>query len=151
MISPELVRRYPFFAGLEMEQINFLAMAAEEVEIPAGDYIFREGDEVDYFYVVQQGSVGIVLDVPAQHQETVVSNLGPGDVFAWSGLVSPHKATASAKALTPATLLSFDFNQISEHFTEDWHFGYLMLLKATEVMRDRLHDMRIESLAFLTK
>jgi CRP-like cAMP-binding protein len=151
MISPELVRRYPFFAGLDMNQINFLAMSAEELEVAAGDYIFREGDEVGHFYIVQQGSVGIVIDVPAQQQETVVSNLGPGDVFAWSGLVSPHKATASAKVLTPTKLLSFDFNKISEHFEEDWHFGYLMMLKATELMRDRLHDMRIESLAFLTE
>ena len=148
MISPELVRRYPFFAGLDMHQIKFLAMAATEVDVQEGEYIFREGDAVDHFYIVVEGSVAIVID---QEEEAVVSNLGPGDVFAWSGLIAPHKATADAKALTPARLLSFDYDEISRHFEEDQHFGYVMMLKATEVMRNRLQDLRIESLAFLSQ
>jgi CRP-like cAMP-binding protein len=126
-------------------------MAANEVEVQAGDYVFHEGEEIRHFYVVVEGSVAIMIEVPAQERETVVSNLGPGDVFAWSGLVSPHKATANAKALTAARLLSFDFEEICSYFEKDWHFGYLMMLKATGVMRDRLHDLRIESLAFLTE
>jgi hypothetical protein len=35
-----------------------------------------------------------------------------------------------------------------QNFDEDCQFGYIMTQKAAQVMRDRLHDMRIESLAY---
>jgi len=151
MISPELVRRYPFFAGLTIEQINTLAMAAEDMTAEAGEFLFHEGEQVGRFFVVVEGAVGIVFEVPARRQEAVISKLGPGDVFAWSGLVFPHKATASAKALTLCRVLSFNFEKICQHFEQDWRFGYLMMEKATRVMRDRLYDLRLESLAYLAE
>ena len=81
-------------------------------KVLAREYIFREGEEVGHFNIVMEGSVAIVIEVSAQEQETVVSNLGLGDVFVWSDLVSPHKATANGKALTTARLLAFDFDEI---------------------------------------
>ena len=37
MVSPELIRRYPFFAGLSYEQIVTLAKAADAPLVPAAD------------------------------------------------------------------------------------------------------------------
>jgi hypothetical protein len=34
-------------------------------------------------------------------------------------------------------------------FEEDCRFGYLVMQKATQIVRGRLHDMHIQSLAFL--
>jgi len=162
MVSPELIRRYPFFADLSTEQITVLAQAADEVMVEAEHHFFYEGDELDRFYIVVEGTVGILVDLPdpAVNQpvsrqltgnlitkETLVTTVGSGELFAWSALVPPHKASSSGKALTPCRVILFDCRELRKSFEEDRQFGYLMTLKATLVIRDRLRAMRIESLS----
>lgn len=166
MISPELLRRYPFFAGLSYDQIVALADAAEEIAVDSGHYFFREGDELNRFYLTIEGAIGILNELPDQTvdhklaeqltgqlrmREVVMSTVGPGDVFGWSGLLAPHRAVASAKALMPARVIAFDCPQLLSRFEEDCCFGYLMMQKIAQVICERLRDMRIESLAFVSR
>ncbi len=121
MVSPELIRRYPFFAGLSMEQIVTLAKAANAVTVDAEHYFFREDEALDHFYVVVEGAVDIMVDLPDENagesvsqqltgnfqtKESVLSSIGPGEMFAWSALIPPHNATSSGKSLTPGRVTS---------------------------------------------
>ncbi len=63
MISPEIIRRYPFFAGLTFEQIEFLAQTAEETTVEANSYFFHDGEALDSFYLVLEGAVSIVEEI----------------------------------------------------------------------------------------
>ena len=164
MISPELLRRYPYFAGLNGKQIPILARVASEATVEANHYFFQEGDELKSLYLVLEGMTVTVIEVPdreakqnlsaqltgkLQTKDVVIGTVGPGEVFGWSALVAPYKATASAKATTPCRVVEFDCRELRRIFAEDCQFGYLMLQKAAQVGRDRLHNMRIESLAYL--
>jgi CRP-like cAMP-binding protein len=164
MISPELIRRYPIFSGLEESQIVTLAQVADEVKVDEGHYFFHDEEKLDTFYLVVEGEVAVTIEVPdqaveqkvsgqlmgeLQTKDIVISSVGPGEVFAWSGLVPPHEATASAKAATACWVIAFDGVQLREEFEEDCRFGYIMMQKAAEVSRGRLRDLRIESLASL--
>jgi len=144
MVSPELLRRFPLFGGLTIEQINTLAMAAEEISVEPGHWFFRQDEELHDLYLVLEGQVGIVVELP--RQEVVTSTVGPGDVFGWSGLVPPHETTAGAKALTPGRVVRFDCQRIRSTFPEDWQFGCLMMEKMAQVIRERLRDLRMEAL-----
>lgn len=148
MITPELISRYPFFIDLELDHLNILADAAVGLEKETGVYIFHEGDELKYFYIVVEGAVGIVLEHPDK-SDTVISAIGPGHVFAWSALVKPHQATASAKALTPCWLIGFDRPKLVAAFEKDYNLGYRLMEKIVQISRDRLLDARIESLVFM--
>lgn len=163
MISPELVRRYPFFAGLNEEQIVALAKSATEKAVPEGEYIFQEGEKLCCFYLVAQGAVAIVIEVPDQSTQhpvaeqlagelktknIVVSTVGSGEMFGWSALVEPNIATAGARALTPCRLLAFDCDKLRKAFEKNCRFGYLMMQKAAQTIRGRLRDLHVESLAF---
>jgi CRP-like cAMP-binding protein len=162
MISPELIRRYPFFADLSMEQIITLAQAADDVAVEPDHNFFREGEELDHFYIVIEGKVGILVTTPDSSvpqpvsrqltddlitREIVVATVEPGEMFAWSALVPPHTASSSARALEPTRTISFDCRKLRQFFVEDPQFGYLMILKATLVIRERLRCMRIETLS----
>ena len=149
MISPELIRRYPFFAGLSMDQINTLARAADEEKVEAGHFFLREGDEVPYLYLIVEGTANALIELPAKDKEIIVSTIGSGEVFAWSALVPPHKATASVKATTPCHVVAVDCRKLLEAFEEDCRFGYVMMTKAAQVTRDRISSMNIEFLAYL--
>ena len=164
MISPELVRRYPFFAGLSDDQIVTLANVGQEIKAAAGEYLFHEGDVLNGFYLVSEGEVAIMLEVPDQEVQqsvagqltgelqtkgVVMSTIGPGEVLAWSALVPPRESTASAQATKPTQLLLFDCQKLLKVFEEDCRFGYIMMQKMAQVVRQRLQDMRIESLAHM--
>jgi CRP-like cAMP-binding protein len=162
MISPELLRRYPFFAGLSHEEIVSMAKVGSAIHVEAGHFFFHENDQLDNFYLVVEGAVAIVIEVPDQDVEhklsgqltgdlqmkdVVISAIGPGEVFGWSALVPPHGATTSAKATTPSHVIAFDCRELLQIFEDDCRFGYLMTQKAAQIIRERLRAMRIESLA----
>lgn len=164
MISPELIRRYPFFANLNEDQIVTLAQAADEVSVEAGYCFFCDEDELNTFYLVVEGEAAIVIPVPDQDveqkvsgqltgelqtEDVIVSTIEPGQVFGWSALVPPHSSTAWAKTTKPSRMITFDCTQLRPIFEEDTGFGYLMMQKAAQVTRERLRDLRIEVLAYL--
>jgi CRP/FNR family cyclic AMP-dependent transcriptional regulator len=161
MISIELIRRYPFFAGLNHDQLVALAKVANEVAVETEHYFFHEGDELESIYLVLQGSAAVVIEVPdreveqklsgqltgkLQTKDVVISAVGPGEAFAWSALVPPHKATAGVKATTPCRVIAFNCQELRTAFEDDCRFGYLMMQKTAQVARDRLQGLRIESL-----
>ena len=164
MISPELIRRYSFFGGLDYSQVVTVAQVADEISVPAGHYFFHEGDELNHFYLAVEGEVGVVIDLPKpgvsyrlsellthqiQTNDVIVIAIGPGEIFGWSALVPPHNATSSGKALTSCRVITFDCQQLRQSFEEDYQFGYLMTQKAAQVIRSRLRQLRTESLVQL--
>ena len=164
MISPELIRRYPFFSGLNYDQITALAILADEMTVEAGHYFFQEGDKLKKLFLVMDGEVDIAVKVPDRNhvqdvaeqimgnfitKDVSVSSVGPGQLFAWSALIPPHVSMASAIAVTQTRVLAFDSEDLFKIFEEDCKFGYLMLQKIANVIRQRLRDMQIQSLAFI--
>jgi CRP-like cAMP-binding protein len=156
VITTDLISRYPFFADLNQDQVATLANVAEGLTVETGEFIFREGDDLCCFYIVVEGAVGVVIEAPnkeeqGQMEDVIFSAVGPGGAFAWSALVPPHKATASAKALSSCWLISFNCQELIKIFEKDCEFGYRMLMKVAQISRDRLRDTRIESLVFTAK
>lgn len=162
MISPELLRRYPFFAGLTHEQLVSLAKISEEISVDAGHVFFNEGEKLNHFYLLVKGSVSMGIPVPDRGEKQTVagqllgeivtkdvsiSTVGTGDVFAWSALIPPHTATAGGTALSTCQVVKFDAAKLLALFEEQSDFGYTMIVKAGQIVRDRLRDLRIESLA----
>jgi len=147
MISPEVLRRYPYFAGLSADQMVTVANTAEEISAPAGHVFFHEGDVLNHLYIVLEGEVAILIELPTQNKQAVTSTVGPGEVFAWSALVPPYQATAGVKALSVSRVLSFDCRALRKAFEQDCQLGYNMMQMLAQVIRDRLRDLRIETLA----
>lgn len=162
MISPYFIQRYPFFSGLSHAQMAALVSVAQESRVETGHYFFHEGEKLEKFYLVLYGHVSIVIEVPTQDawqtpsgelgrqlqtKATAVSDVGPGQVFAWSALLPPYRATAGAKAATACQIVSFNCLELLELFEEDCRFGYIILQKVAQVSRDRLHDLHLEFLA----
>ncbi len=160
MVSPELIRRYTLFADLSMEQIVELSQLADEVSVDAGHTFFREGDDLDALFIVLDGEVAtvveliekgkpaVIAELTARERDVVISTIGHGEVFAWSSLIPPYQATATVKAITPCRVLTLDCVDLRERFEDEPRFGYLLMRRAAEGMRDRLRDMRIEALAY---
>lgn len=159
MVSPELLQRYQFFAGLSSDQIASLAQLAEEITVEPGSYLFYEGGSITSLYIALEGRIAISLSLPevggaaiiplpsARKREVTVSMAGAGDLFAWSSLVPPYKATSNARALSRCRAIAIGAVELRELFELDPRFGYQMMVRVAQVARDRIQDLHYESLA----
>jgi CRP-like cAMP-binding protein len=164
MISPELLRRFEFVAGLSHEQIVAIAKISNEVEIDSDTYFFHDGEPVDKFYIVRDGAVAILFEVPNREEDSAVSEqltgelamkeiaistVGTGGPFGWAGIIPPHEAFASAKAIAPSKVIEINCVELRKMFDADPEFAFHMTTRAAKVMRERLRDLSIETLAFI--
>lgn len=159
MVSPELLRSFPFFAGLSHDQMKTLAMASAELTVGSGHLFFYEGGDLDTLYLLLEGSVALSLSMPekgsraiiplptARAREVVVSELRPPEIFAWSALVPPYKATSNGRALQRSRVVAIGCRELRGRFKDDPAFGYAMLVKVAQIARDRILDLHYESLA----
>lgn len=148
MVSPEVIRRYPYFSGMSMERINLLANIAEEIECEQDQYFHHEGEAIDKVYIIVKGEVSLVTSLPQQDKEVVINTLGAGDVFGWTSLLPPYTAGSGAKSVTNCKLIEFSASELRSKFEEDFQFGYLMMTKIAQIIRERLDSIVIETLAY---
>jgi CRP-like cAMP-binding protein len=103
MISPELLRRFPFFHFMDDAQLKAVAMIAEEQEYKAGNTIIEANTPALFLYFLLEGSAAYYYLVtsehdPYYHKEYYISDFNPGEIFGISALIEPYTFTASVRA-----------------------------------------------------
>ena len=148
MVSPELIRRYPYFSGISIDRINLLANIAEEVESEPGQYFHQEGEDINKVFIIIKGEVSLLTTLPQQGKEVIINTLGVDDVFGWTSLLPHYTAGAGARSITKCKLIQFNASELRDKFEEDYQFGYLMMIKIAQIIRERLDSIVIETLAY---
>lgn len=148
MVSPELIRRYKYFSTISINQINLMARIAEEIEVEPDFYFHHEGDDIGKVYIIIDGDVSLMTSLPQQNKEVVINTLSSGDVFGWTSLLPPYTAGSGAKSVGKCKLVEFDSARMLEEFEADYEFGYLMMVKIAQIIRERLDSIVIETLAY---
>lgn len=110
------------FLQIPPANIQALFMRVQEVEVKAGDTIIKEGDEGDYYYMVQQGRCKVTRNSRAG-TELTLATLGAGDVFGEEALLSETKRNADVIMLTDGILMRLskrDFNELLKEPMLSW-------------------------------
>jgi CRP-like cAMP-binding protein len=145
MISLELLRRYPFFAGLDEAELKAIAMIAEEVRVPAKTILFEEGQPADALFLLLEGSVDLSFNSPLGLAEQVhIGEVNPGEPFAISALITPHMLKHTARAGTTIHAIKIAASPLCAMCENDARVGYLMMRKVAEGAMERLHFTRIQ-------
>lgn len=74
--------------------------------VDAGKVIFREGEDGEQMYIIQQGKVKVSRDLEGKEQ--ILAILSKGDFFGEMAIVNKVKRTATVTALEPTRLLAFN-------------------------------------------
>jgi CRP/FNR family transcriptional regulator, cyclic AMP receptor protein len=143
MISPEVLRRYPYFASVGEESLRQLAMITEEKRVPAGTELFREGDPAKFFSVILSGEVSIQYLLGNGDLRTV-DTLVPGDLLGWSALVEPYKYTAIGTTTKATELAMIDGTKIRQICDRDPLLGYRLAVEVAKLLGHRLEGARIQ-------
>ena len=110
------------FLQIPPANIQALFMRVQEVEVKAGDTIIKEGDEGDYYYMVQQGRCKVTRNSRAG-TELTLATLGAGDAFGEEALLSETKRNADVIMLTNGILMRLskqDFNELLKEPMLSW-------------------------------
>jgi CRP-like cAMP-binding protein len=135
----------PLFNGLEDDELQLIAGCARNVHFDAGQYLFREGDPADFFYVVRHGAVSVELFVPTRGAVTI-ETIDPGEVLGWSWLFAPYRWHFDARAAAPVRAIAFDGACLRGKCDDDKELGYELMKRFGQVMVDRLQHARVRLL-----
>lgn len=141
----EYLPDHPFFSGLEPNDLALLAGCATNVSIAAGEYLFREGEPANQFFVVRRGLVALEVHGPAAGTMTV-DTAEAGDVVGWSWLVPPYNWLFDARAVEPTGAVAFDGACLRGKCEQDPRLGYELMKVVTHVMLSRLTAARVRLL-----
>lgn len=151
MISPERLRRYPFFCCLEEEQLTTLAMLSDEVSLTKGTILFKENDHLEFLYFLTEGSVDLFFTVDVEYnkpkKEFFVDQINPEEVFAISAMIEPYHATSTAKIAQDSKAIKIDAKSLLAKFEGDPRLGMTFLLRITKTAIERLTATRVQLVA----
>ncbi|MCP4186303.1 MAG: EAL domain-containing protein [Gammaproteobacteria bacterium] len=101
-----------------------------------GDYLFKEGDNGDFAYIIESGSVEISHS--RGNSKLVLSNLGEGDVLGEMAIIDKLPRSATAQATEPTQVIAIPLDYIEEKITESDPAIRLFL----RIIMSRYRDMR---------
>ncbi len=117
-----------------------------EVDLPAGQLVFAEGEPGDRFYLVREGSVEVVKALDTAEARRLATR-GPGEYFGEMSLLDPvGLRTATVRTLTSAQLLSLsrsDFNHLLQtHPTLAYEMVRTLALQLRDNNNATISDLR---------
>lgn len=109
----QLLRNSPFLAGLSRKDLEEVGRLADEVDLPAGKVLMREGDLGREFYVIIDGEVDL------ERGGTFLRTMGPGEFFGDISLVTERPRTATVTVKSDARFLVLghrEFHSLLDQF-----------------------------------
>jgi CRP-like cAMP-binding protein len=156
MVSPEVLRRYPFFGTLSDAQLKAMAMIAEEETKGKGTVICEEGQPAKAFYLLLSGGVSLYYKseeefYPSSRKDFLVGEVNPGEVFAISVLVEPYKYTATVKTEQDSRVVKFDSAGLNNLIEKDPRLYCVLMREIAKAAMERLAFARVQLAAAWAK
>ncbi len=127
------------FSFLLPEQVNAISDAAERVSCKAGDFVYRKGDKAEYFFVVLEGQITLLLPNPSG-LNIVIDQVGRGSVFG-GPLGQRRKAyRLSAQCSADASLLKITVAALNRLMDRDMRLGLHLQRHVANAYFDRYID-----------
>ena len=93
------LRSISLFESLTSEERRAIAPHADQIEVPKGTELVRQGDFAYEFFVIEEGTAEVTRD--GEH----VAELGPGDFLGEMGIVSKAVRNATVKTTSDARVV----------------------------------------------
>lgn len=139
---PQLLAQVPYYQHLTAEQLGQLVMEGKIKRFHVGDYICRENEPGDEFYIILTGSVRIFVEKINKPLVTLTA----GKSFGELALMLGGNRTATAIAIEDTTLFSINrpnfgkvlhqYPQMAEQIAQDLHRHQIELQERQQLLAE---------------
>ena len=118
----DLIASVPLFQGLSRAELAEVAKLTDEVDVPAGHVLMRQGDLGRQMFVVARGRVAV------ERNGAQINELGPGGAAGEMALISEGPRNATVTTMEASVLLVVD------------HRGFHSLMDVSPTIRLRIFE-----------
>ncbi|MBZ5660254.1 MAG: cyclic nucleotide-binding domain-containing protein [Acidobacteriia bacterium] len=140
-----ILAEHPFSRDLQKPYAELLVGCAANVRFEAGEFLFREGDEANQFYLIRQGIVSVEIFAGPSGQ-TTITTMGEGEVLGWSWLFPPYRWKFDARAVELTRAIALDGKCLRAKCEADHDLGYELLKRFALMVEQRLDATRLQLL-----
>jgi len=141
----DVLRGCDLFHGLNDQQLGLVEkLCTNEVFEPGAD-LGKQGCKQDKIFIVEEGTVAIILEVGPLSQRQVQA-ASKFDVVCWSGGIEPNISTATARAIEKTKVLTFRGADFHEFCVAHPDIGCRMCQGIARVIAGRLRQAYIQLL-----
>jgi len=149
MISPEKLRRYPFFSFLPANGYEKVAAIAEQVEWAPEEVIFGIGDDAQWLFFLEEGYIDLHYSVVDKINNTLrkdfyIGEINPGEPFGHSSMLGARIYTATAISTKPSTGIRIEAKKLLELADEDPAVGLQLMQQVALAIFERLDHIRVQ-------
>ena len=108
----DLIKRVPLFSAASKAELEEIASIADEIDLPEGKAVIKEGDTGREFIVLIVGTASV------ERGGRKLASLGPGDFAGEIALIAKLPRTATITTTSPVRALVItdrDFRQLLDH------------------------------------
>lgn len=138
MADPRIgaLRQVPLFSRCTKKELDFIASAGDEVDVPAGKSLTREGRPGDTFYVILDGEAEVKID--GQRRRI----LKTGDFLGEISMIDRGHATATVTTLKRSRLFVMSHAQFRDAIKANDNLMVKVLMAMGERLRADLAAAR---------
>lgn len=144
-----LLAENPFFEGMSNAHMKTIAGCGKLVHFKAGEFLIREGDHADTFYLVRHGDVAVETHIPAEGALSI-ARIGAGGITGYSWLFPPYRNSFDSLALSDVSAVALNGKCLRGKAEADHELGYQLMTRFAQVMLDRLQATRRQMLDVYT-
>jgi CRP-like cAMP-binding protein len=123
------------FSGLDLGVMGEIAdVACKEASFDKGALIFNEGDPAKTLYILDEGSVDLMVG----REKVVYSLTAQSDIFGWSSLIENARYIATAVAQSNIRVIEIDTRKLNRLFEGHPAFGLNFYRRLSAVFQKRL-------------
>jgi len=139
----QLLAEHPFLQGLAPRHLSRLAQCAEVRQFAAGQFLFREGEEVKEFFLVRHGQVAMEIFTD-RRGAVAVQTRQEGDILGWLGVPGPLYWNFDARAMVITRTIALRADCLLRACEEDHDFGYELLQRFTRRMAHHFKSLKLQ-------
>lgn len=106
------------FHKIPPANIQSVFMRMKETHYNAGDYVIKQGEEGDSFYIIREGNCQVIRQTKKTPQGMILAKLAVGDNFGEEALISGGKRNASVRMTSNGVLMSLTKKDFLELLNE---------------------------------
>lgn len=135
------VAMHPVLCGMSRHHIKLLADCAMAKIFKRGEFLFRQGEFANRFYLIESGNVSVEAAGRDGHP-VAIELVGAGSLVGWSWLFPPYVWHFDARATNTSETLFFYGTILREYCEKDPTLGFELLKRMSAVMLKRLQAAR---------